>query len=229
MFKVRSIEKNRYAIIITFVVVFLIFSFLVFLKIPSNKVMGNMEEEYILTLKELIELDPEIELDNLVGIHDDILYLKEPFVNELKRYSIRTGNFFENLYFEETYDYLDYKIIRDKIIMVNHNKQTICIYDINGKLERTIYLESDCNIYSTTINSVPVVLDGEYIYVANKFLEGDNFMNVQKYNMNSELVSDIRDSRPFHQLIDYKNYIIAVYINTLCIFNKNLEKKIYFI
>ncbi len=54
-------------------------------------------------------------------------------------------------------------------------------------------------------------------------------MNVQKYNMNSELVSDIRDSRPFHQLIDYKNYIIAVYINTLCIFNKNLEKKIYFI
>lgn len=72
-------------------------------------------------------------------------------------------------------------------------------------------------------------LDGEYIYVANKFLEGDNFMNVQKYNMNSELVSDIRDSRPFHQLIDYKNYIIAVYINTLCIFNKNLEKKIYFI
>jgi len=222
----NRVKKKSVIIITAVVVVLLILFYVVHLQVSSSKVINKVKGKDFFSLKEQLELDPILELDNLVGIHDDILYLREPLAREIKRYSLKEEEFLESIFFEvKATHYLDYRIVTDKIIIVNHDEKCINIYDINGKKERTILLETDYISNSTIINSVPIVLDEKYIYLGNRFLKETEFMNVQKYNMNSELISEIRENIIVSQLIDYKNFIIAIRGNTLFVFDKNLERK----
>lgn len=226
----NRVKKKSVIIITAVVVVLLILFYVVHLQVSSSKVINKVKGKDFFSLKEQLELDPILELDNLVGIHDDILYLREPLAREIKRYSLKEEEFLESIFFEvPTVHYLDYKIVADKIIIINHYKRLLNIYDINGKKERTIFLEVDDPteplINEIYINSVPIVLDNKHIYLSNRFLKEQLFINIQKYNMDSELICEVIDNVEVYHLIDYKNSIISIDKEIVTIFNKDLEKK----